>query len=290
MTADEAVVLLAENSGGSGLFFSLAIVQNYDGSPRHIATISLGDRVKVESLKIDDGVLVADLVEHGNEDPMCCPTTEVHREWRLEGMGAIEMDVRKRAKRGRFTGYLVWGHEVRSFKNCERDREGWVINAAGDELAEIYGELTSVPYQEMFVEIRGEWQDGPVEGFGADYPEAMWISDLIRAENEGFGCRRELTGFWYLASGNEPGWRLEIRADGMTMTTMDSTDDAKFPSAAIISEDDRVTFNANVPNAPVRVVLMRKRCVDTMSGARYSFEATVDVDGKQYTGCALKGL
>ena len=193
------------------------------------------------------------------------------------------------AKKGRFTGYLVWGHEARSFRECTGDREGWVINEVGEELVEIYHSLTSEPYQEMFVEVRGEWQDAPGEGFGADYPEALRVTELIRAEGEGFGCDLELDGVLYVANGNEPFWRLHIRPNGLSMWSMDSPGESEFPPADSVAKDGRITFNANVPDAAIRIVLDKRRCTDSMSGARYSFAATVDVEGQRFHGCALEG-
>ena len=79
---DEAVALLAANFGGSGVFESFVIVNDDNGTPQHVASISLGDRARVTSVAIRDGVLVADLVIHGPDDPMCCPTRPVRRRTR----------------------------------------------------------------------------------------------------------------------------------------------------------------------------------------------------------------
>ena len=286
---DESVVTVVRNSGGSGLFFHLAIFRNNGGAPEPVATIELEDRVRINALEIRDGTLVADLVEHGNDDPMCCPSKISHREWKLRKGKAVQTFVKETPMKGRFTGYLVWGHEARTFVSCDRDREGWVINEAGDEVVEIYESLTSEPYQEMFVEVRGEWQAAPAEGFGADYPEALRITELIRAENEGFGCRRDLDGFLYIATGNEPGWSLEIRADGLMMKSVKTSEGINFPAAEILGEDSRIIINAGTQGAELAAVLERKRCVDSMSGARYSFAASVDVHGQQFKGCALEG-
>ena len=193
------------------------------------------------------------------------------------------------AEEGRFVGYLVWGHEVRSFSNCDGDREGWAINDTGDELKEIYESLTSEPYQEIFVEVRGNWQQAPAEGFGSDYPEALRITELIRAEGEGFGCDLELDGVLYVASGNEPFWRLHIRPDGLSMWSMDSPGETKFAPGDVRMEDGRVTIDVDKADAGIRIVLEKRRCIDSMSGTRYSFAATVDAGGRTFHGCALEG-
>lgn len=274
---DEAVVILAHDPGGSGVFMHLAVVSDPDGSPRNIATFSLGDRVRVMALDIVDGRIIAELLEHGPDDPMCCPTKTVQREWRLP-------------HGSRFRGHLAWGHESRSFTECGGEREGWVINEAGEELVDVYDELTVAPYQPMFVEVRGEWQAAPQEGFGAGYDEALRITELLRAENEGFGCRLELDGVLFVASGNEPFWRLQVRDDGMYLRSMGAPQEAVFAAPNRRGQAPRITFESNGEDAGIRVTLEQRRCVDTMSGARFAWAATVRVDGRQLTGCAAEGL
>ena len=190
----------------------------------------------------------------------------------------------------RVRGHLVWGHESRSFTECGSEREGWAINEAGDELVEVYDELTSSPYQPMFVEVRGAWESAPREGFEADYGEALRITELLRAENEGFGCRLELDGVSFVASGNEPFWRLQIRDDGIFMRSMESPDEIIFPAPERHGQPPLVTFDSEGPDAALEVTLQQRRCVDTMSGARFAWTATVDVGGRRLEGCAAEGL
>jgi hypothetical protein len=80
---EDAVALLAINTGGTGTFINLAAVLNESGSPRHIATRFLGDRVEVQSIVIEDGAVKVKVITHGAQDPMCCPTLEVNEEFRL---------------------------------------------------------------------------------------------------------------------------------------------------------------------------------------------------------------
>jgi heat shock protein HslJ len=82
---DDAAVLLVENSGGSGSFVYLAAVVNEDGQPVNVATELLGDRARVQSLSIVDGVLTVDMVTHAPNDPMCCPSLKVLDTYELQG-------------------------------------------------------------------------------------------------------------------------------------------------------------------------------------------------------------
>ncbi len=87
---DDAAVLLAENSGGSGTFVYLAAMVNQDDQPVNVATILLGDRVQVNSLKIENNQIVVDMVQAGPDDPMCCPTQQVVKTYELQGDQLVE--------------------------------------------------------------------------------------------------------------------------------------------------------------------------------------------------------
>jgi heat shock protein HslJ len=87
----EAVVLLAENSGGSGTFVYLALVVNQDGQPVNVATTLLGDRAQVDSMSVENNQIVVELVQHGPDDPMCCPSQRVIKTFALQGDQLVEI-------------------------------------------------------------------------------------------------------------------------------------------------------------------------------------------------------
>lgn len=82
---DEAAVILAESSGGSGTFIYLAVVGLAEGAPRNLATALLGDRVQVEELAIADGQLILQVMRAGPRAPACCPEEALTQKWALEG-------------------------------------------------------------------------------------------------------------------------------------------------------------------------------------------------------------
>jgi hypothetical protein len=82
---DDAVVVLVENSGGSGNFRYLAAVLNQTGSPENAATQLIGDREQVQSVTIDGANITVKALAHGPDDPMCCPTQEVTLTYRFDG-------------------------------------------------------------------------------------------------------------------------------------------------------------------------------------------------------------
>jgi heat shock protein HslJ len=86
-TADRqpfAAVILVTDPGGSGTFYDLAAVAVQDGKLAHVATVFLGDRVQIESLTVENGEVVVEMVKQGPDDPMCCPTQRVVARYALQ--------------------------------------------------------------------------------------------------------------------------------------------------------------------------------------------------------------
>jgi hypothetical protein len=86
----DAAVIYDYNTGGSGFFMMLCAVINDQGKPKQIATTDLGDRVKINSLSIQAGKIVIDMVVHGPKDPACCPTVKKIATYRLVGNKLVE--------------------------------------------------------------------------------------------------------------------------------------------------------------------------------------------------------
>ena len=73
-TETDAAVILSYNGGGSGQFYLLAVVIPQQNGPVSVATVELGDRVLVNSVQIQNRVIILDLVIHATNEPACCPT------------------------------------------------------------------------------------------------------------------------------------------------------------------------------------------------------------------------
>ncbi len=67
-------VILTTQTGGTGTFYDLVVINEQDGLLTNPAAIYLGDRIVVNSLDIENGQIVVDMVVQGPEDPFCCPT------------------------------------------------------------------------------------------------------------------------------------------------------------------------------------------------------------------------
>ena len=68
----------------------LSAVTNDQGKPKIIAFADLEDRVKINSLTIQSGKIVVDMVIHGPNDPACCPTVKKIATYSLVGNKLVE--------------------------------------------------------------------------------------------------------------------------------------------------------------------------------------------------------
>jgi heat shock protein HslJ len=72
--AEDAALLLVENSGGSGVFTYVGSQLNQAGQPVDAGTVMMGDRTQIISMVIENNQVVVEMVTQGPDDPMCCPT------------------------------------------------------------------------------------------------------------------------------------------------------------------------------------------------------------------------
>lgn len=89
---DEAVVVLSTTAGGTGVFFDLALVDVRGGIPRNVATLFLGDRIRVHSVSIAEGEIRLAATIHTPADPACCPSLRVTRRFVWNKGGLVEVD------------------------------------------------------------------------------------------------------------------------------------------------------------------------------------------------------
>jgi heat shock protein HslJ len=81
----EALALLSSNSGGSGEFVYLAVFGLRDGAFANLATVPVGDRIRLQNLWIERGKVIMDVIEPGPNDAACCPTQVSRKTFGYDG-------------------------------------------------------------------------------------------------------------------------------------------------------------------------------------------------------------
>ena len=82
---DVAAAVIVTDAGGSGTFSDLALFIRRGDEWQNADLFALGDRVKVEALRLVAEQIVVELIIHGPRDPLCCPTQRVTRRFALKG-------------------------------------------------------------------------------------------------------------------------------------------------------------------------------------------------------------
>ncbi len=80
----EVAVILWQNSGGTGVFYYLAVLAEKNNKADNIATVLLGDRVEILGGEIRDGEIALKILRQGPKDPLCCPSQKVLQTWTLK--------------------------------------------------------------------------------------------------------------------------------------------------------------------------------------------------------------
>jgi heat shock protein HslJ len=89
---DAAAVVIITSPGGSGTFYDLALVAEEDGTLQNVASAFLGDRPLIDAIAFEGDSIIAQMVVHGPDDPMCCPTQQVQVTFGLVNGELVETD------------------------------------------------------------------------------------------------------------------------------------------------------------------------------------------------------
>jgi heat shock protein HslJ len=82
---NEAVAMLSATTGGSGEMVYLAAFGVRDGQLANLGTVPVGDRTRLQSLWIERGKVVMDVIEAGPQDAACCPTQVARKSFGYDG-------------------------------------------------------------------------------------------------------------------------------------------------------------------------------------------------------------
>lgn len=76
-------VILVTETGGSGIFYDLALLVKDGGKWANTDVAFLGDRVKIDSIKIKADTIALTMKIHKEGDPQCCPSLDVVKRFKV---------------------------------------------------------------------------------------------------------------------------------------------------------------------------------------------------------------
>jgi uncharacterized membrane protein len=143
----------------------------------------------------------------------------------------------------------------------------------GQELTRVFRDLTAKQEgRPMFVEMYGQRDGGAGTGMSA--------VELRRAAVETAGCRERFDQREWIVVGSSPPWRLEITARDMSLGS-----GQRVPHGGLQREGALLVFQAT-DGSDMRVAIDEQRCVDSTSGALFSYLVQLRFEDRSYVGCA----
>ena len=88
---DEVAALVSENYGGTGVFVFRVVYADADGTLTYQNSVIVDDRPQVNAMSIENGEVFLDVVVHGTDEPMCCPTLRTARHYKLTSLNQIDL-------------------------------------------------------------------------------------------------------------------------------------------------------------------------------------------------------
>jgi uncharacterized membrane protein len=189
-----------------------------------------------------------------------------------------------------FKGYALFGHEVRSFQQCNTNEVLWAIDRRGI-LWQLHKELSphQLPNIKLFAIVKGQRGPAPKEGFGADYAGSLLVEEVLYVAAEGFGCNYNWQQFSLRAIGNEPFWSVTVAADDIKVTQLGQPV-ADYKIVTKQQTKQGIYYQGkDMKSRLVELAVIKKPCRDTMSGAYYGLTARLKLNGKELIGCAIPG-
>ena len=97
----------------------------------------------------------------------------------------------------------------------------------------------------------------------------------------------KLRGVDYRASGNEPGWSLEISGSNMVFITGYGQSAYSFAISGhdLNRETRTVTYTSSTPNDTISARILGKTCSNGVNGKRFETAVEIEFNGMLYKGC-----
>ena len=83
---EETFVTWSENFGGS---YTGAIYGVFDGTDTIKSRTTVGDRAVIKQVYFENSLIVVDLITHGPDEALCCPTVEMTKKFQWDGQALI---------------------------------------------------------------------------------------------------------------------------------------------------------------------------------------------------------
>jgi hypothetical protein len=191
----DALVLLADDNGGSGTFYYMAAAMGKKAGESDSAAsvtyegtnaILLGDRIAPQNIAIRNGIAIANYADRKSGEPMTANPGEQKSKYALVQNNVLEEIGALKTGERILEGYCVFGNEVSTFSTCQNEIYWLKMNSpAFNEIKKAYspnlGEGIE-PYRPLFMILGGTVVPADKGiGFESDYEWSFEATRFIKA-------------------------------------------------------------------------------------------------------------
>ncbi len=109
-----AALVIVTDPAGSGVFFDLYLVRQEENRWNIVDHAQLGDRIRVNKIEVERGLVGLDLTVHGPRDGTCCPTERSRVHFALQGERLVKVSEPEQKPSSPIEGQVwAWQHTVR---------------------------------------------------------------------------------------------------------------------------------------------------------------------------------
>jgi hypothetical protein len=80
---DDVAIIIWQTGGGSGGFSNLTIFINDNGKLKYLTSKEIGDRIEINEISYNSGVINADIITQGPNEPLCCGTMPANLKFKI---------------------------------------------------------------------------------------------------------------------------------------------------------------------------------------------------------------
>jgi hypothetical protein len=147
--ASDIVATLTWSGGGTGNFTELVVFKNSNGVPKYVTSQGIGDRIYINKISFENGIILGDIITQGPNEPLCCGSTRRVLMFKLEGNKLAE--IKKFRLYRKLDGYAyLLGDDDQYYKSIEIEKFKDFKDFDGDYLEIEAGLYSYLPSPERY--------------------------------------------------------------------------------------------------------------------------------------------
>ncbi len=198
-------------------------------------------------------------------------------------------------QRKMFSGLFVVGKRMQSFKRCETPDIRYFVIDSTFQMSELYETIflnsPAFPYEYVYTEVRGKVVAAPEVAALQGFDSALIVYETLTFEQKNYRNTCIPYDFWAL--GTAPSWSLQVSAKEGILALKDYDNNVvylfEYFAPKVVNDEVFTYYSNNYANqTAISAVFKKSPCNENSSGNTYNYTATIVVNGKRYSGCAIR--